>query len=50
MTDTPSRVERVLNLLSLMLDTRVPRTREEFVREIAGYPAQTEANRRAFDT
>ena len=49
MTDTPSRVERVLNLLSLMLDTRVPRTREEFVREIAGYPAQPEANRRAFE-
>ncbi len=49
MTDTPSRVERVLNLLSLMLDTRVPRTREEFVREIAGYPEQQEANRRAFE-
>src|ERR1700755_526264 len=32
-----------------MLDTRVPRTREEFVREIAGYPAQQEANRRAFE-
>src|SRR5690242_11791643 len=32
-----------------MLDTRVPRTREEFVREISGYPAQTEANRRAFE-
>jgi len=39
----------VLNLLALMLDTQVPRTREEFVREIAGYPAQTEANRRAFE-
>lgn len=49
MTDAPSRVERVLNLLALMLDTRVPRTREEYVREIAGYPAQTEANRRAFE-
>jgi proteasome accessory factor B len=48
-TDTPSRVERVLNLLSLMLDTRVPRTREDFVREIAGYPEQVEANRRAFE-
>jgi proteasome accessory factor B len=48
-TDTPSRVERVLNLLALMLDTRVPRTREEFVREIAGYPEQPEANRRAFE-
>jgi proteasome accessory factor B len=48
-TDAPSRVERVLNLLALMLDTRIPRTREEYVREIAGYPAQTEANRRAFE-
>ena len=49
MTDAPSRVERVLNLLALMLDTRIPRTREEYVREIAGYPKQTEANRRAFE-
>src|SRR5437879_12541785 len=32
-----------------MLDTRIPRTREEYVREIAGYPKQTEANRRAFE-
>jgi proteasome accessory factor B len=48
-TDAPSRVERVLNLLALMLDTQIPRTREEFVREIAGYPAQPEANRRAFE-
>src|SRR5689334_2449609 len=32
-----------------MLDTRVPRTREEFVREIAGYPEAPEANRRAFE-
>jgi predicted DNA-binding transcriptional regulator YafY len=47
--DAPSRVERVLNLLALMLDTRIPRTREEYVREIAGYPEQTEANRRAFE-
>ena len=49
MTDAPSRVERVLNLLALMLDTQVPRTREEYVREIAGYPTQTDANRRAFE-
>jgi proteasome accessory factor B len=48
-TDAPTRVERVLNLLALMLDTLVPRTREEYVREIAGYPAQPEANRRAFE-
>ena len=39
----------MLNLLALMLDTQIPRTREEFVREIAGYPAQPEANRRAFE-
>jgi predicted DNA-binding transcriptional regulator YafY len=32
-----------------MLDTRVPRTREDFVREISGYPTQPEANRRAFE-
>src|SRR5258705_12746700 len=32
-----------------MLDTRVPRTHEEDVREIAGYPEQPEANRRAFE-
>lgn len=49
MADAPSRVERVLNLLALMLDTQVPRSREHFVREIAGYPAQPEANRRAFE-
>ena len=49
MTDAPSRVERVLNLLALMLDTRIPRTREEYVREISGYPRQTEANRRVFE-
>ncbi|MGO9872592.1 MAG: helix-turn-helix transcriptional regulator [Acidimicrobiia bacterium] len=49
MADAPSRVERVLNLLALMLDTQISRTREEYVREIAGYPAQPEANRRAFE-
>ncbi len=49
MTDAPTRVERVLNLLALMLETHVPRTREEYVREIDGYPPQTEANRRAFE-
>ena len=45
MTDAPTRVERVLNLLALMLDTLVPRTREEYVREIAGYPAQPQSHR-----
>lgn len=49
MHDAPSRVERVLNLLALLLDTRVPLTREELVREIDGYPPQVSAYRRAFE-
>src|SRR5262245_34854660 len=49
MADTPSRVERVLNLLALLLDTRRPLPREEIVREVAGYPADSSANRRAFE-
>jgi proteasome accessory factor B len=42
-------VERVLNLLALLLETRVPLTREEILREVAGYPEQVSANRRAFE-
>ena len=49
MPDTPGRVERVLNLLALLLDTRVPLTREELTREVSGYPPQASANRRAFE-
>src|SRR6266576_1567512 len=49
MPDAPSRVERVLNLLALLLDTRVPLTRDEIVRDVAGYPEQVSANRRAFE-
>jgi predicted DNA-binding transcriptional regulator YafY len=49
MPDAPGRVERVLNLLALLLDTRVPLTREEIVREVGGYPPQLSANRRAFE-
>jgi len=49
MPDAPSRIERVLNLLALLLDTRVPLTREDIVREVAGYPPQVSANRRAFE-
>src|SRR5262245_1690103 len=49
MADAPGRVERVLNLLALLLDTRVPLTREEIVREVGGYPPQPSANRRAFE-
>jgi proteasome accessory factor B len=49
MPDAPSRVERVLNLLALLLETRVPLTREDLVREIDGYPAALSAYRRAFE-
>src|SRR5262245_58653150 len=49
MPDTPGRVERVLNLLALLLDTRVPLTRDDIVREVGGYPPQLSANRRAFE-
>jgi proteasome accessory factor B len=49
MPDAPGRVERVLNLLALLLDTRVPLTRDEIVREVNGYPPQQSANRRAFE-
>jgi proteasome accessory factor B len=49
MADAPSRVERVLNLLALLLDTRRPLSREEIVREVTGYPAEVSANRRAFE-
>jgi proteasome accessory factor B len=49
MPDAPSRVERVLNLLALLLDTKVPLTREELVRELDGYPEALSAYRRAFE-
>ncbi len=49
MPDAPSRVERVLNLLALLLDTRRVLTREEIVHDVAGYPAQITAYRRAFE-
>src|SRR5690242_3922708 len=49
MADAPSRVERVLNLLALLLDTRRPLSREEIVGEVAGYPPDVSANRRAFE-
>ena len=49
MPDAPSRIERVLNLLALLLDTRVPLTRDDIVREVAGYPAPITAYRRAFE-
>jgi proteasome accessory factor B len=49
MPDAPTRVERVLNLLALLLDTRVPLMREDIVREVSGYPPQISAYRRAFE-
>jgi proteasome accessory factor B len=49
MPDAPSRVERVLNLLALLLETRVPLARDDIVREVAGYPEQITAYRRAFE-
>jgi proteasome accessory factor B len=49
MADAPSRVERVLNLLALLLDTRRPLSREEIVHEINGYPPEVSAHRRAFE-
>lgn len=49
MPDAPSRVERVLNLLALLLDTRRALTREEIVHDVAGYPSQITAYRRAFE-
>lgn len=49
MTDAPTRVERILNLLAFLLDTTVPRTQAEIVREVTGYPEGKEAARRAFE-
>ncbi|HTL86918.1 MAG TPA: WYL domain-containing protein [Acidimicrobiia bacterium] len=49
MPDAPSRVERVLNMLALLLETRVPLTRDDIVREVSGYPEQISAYRRAFE-
>src|SRR5947207_10607844 len=49
MPDAPSRVERVLNMLALLLETRVPLSRDDIVREVSGYPAQISAYRRAFE-
>jgi proteasome accessory factor B len=47
--DAPSRVERVLNLLALLLDTHVALTRDDIVREVSGYPLEMSAYRRAFE-
>jgi proteasome accessory factor B len=45
----PNRVERMLNLLACLLDTRRPLTRDELVRQVAGYPPEAMAYRRAFE-
>jgi predicted DNA-binding transcriptional regulator YafY len=47
--DAPSRVERLLNLLALLLDTRRPLTRDDIVSHVAGYPTDPTASRRAFE-
>jgi proteasome accessory factor B len=49
MTAGPNRVERMLNLLACLLDTRRPLTRDELVRQVAGYPAEPVAYRRSFE-
>src|SRR3974377_397470 len=49
MPDAPSRVERVLNVLALLLDTGIPLTREQIVHAGAGCPEHTSAYRRAFE-
>lgn len=47
--DDVSRIERVLNLLALLLDTKVPLTRDALLREVGGYPESDQAARRAFE-
>ncbi len=49
MSATATRVERVLNLLALLLDTDRALTRSEIVSEIIGYPDSEIAARRAFE-
>jgi proteasome accessory factor B len=49
MSTAPSRVERILNLLACLLDTRRPLTRDELVAQVTGYPSEAVAYRRAFE-
>lgn len=49
MSGGPNRVERMLNLLACLLDTRRPLTRDELVVQVAGYPPEAGAYRRAFE-
>ncbi len=48
-SDTPSRVERVLNVLAYLIDAGRALTQEEVVAEVPGYPSQKTAYRRAFE-
>jgi proteasome accessory factor B len=49
MSTTPSRVERILNLLACLLDTNRALTRDELVAQVTGYPEEPVAYRRAFE-
>ncbi|HEX5614586.1 MAG TPA: WYL domain-containing protein [Acidimicrobiia bacterium] len=49
MTDGPSRLERLLNLLALLLDAQRPLTRDEIVAQVSGYPTDPSASRRSFE-
>jgi predicted DNA-binding transcriptional regulator YafY len=49
MSTAPSRVERILNLLACLLDTRRLLTRDELVAQVTGYPPEPVAFRRAFE-
>jgi proteasome accessory factor B len=49
MSAGPSRVERILNLLACLLDTRRALTRDELVAQVTGYPPEPVAFRRAFE-
>jgi proteasome accessory factor B len=48
-SEGPNRVERMLNLLACLLDTRRALTRDELVSQVAGYPPDAGAYRRAFE-
>jgi predicted DNA-binding transcriptional regulator YafY len=49
MQDGPTRVERLLNLLACLLETRTPLPQEQLVRDVSGYPESRAASRRAFE-
>jgi len=49
MSDTPSRVERVLNVLAFLIDAGRALTQGEIVADVPGYPPQKTAYRRTFE-